>query len=48
MSKRGLLVLVTAVVLYTMAVTGRTSFGVASVEAIGQYHIDANLSLIHI
>ena len=42
MSKRGLLVLVTAVVLYTMAVTGRTSFGVASVEAIGQYHIDAN------
>ncbi|MBC2681180.1 MFS transporter [Corynebacterium sp. 4HC-13] len=29
------------VLLYTMAVTGRTSFGVASVEAMDQFHIDA-------
>ena len=40
-STRGLIIWLTAVLLYTMAVTGRTSFGVASVEAIEQYHIDA-------
>ncbi|WP_312098757.1 MFS transporter [Corynebacterium dentalis] len=41
LSTRGLIIWLTAVLLYTMAVTGRTSFGVASVEAIEQYHIDA-------
>lgn len=41
LSTRGLVIWLTAVLLYTMAVTGRTSFGVASVEAIEQYHIDA-------
>lgn len=42
LSRRALVVWLTAVVLYTMAVTSRTSFGVASVEAMGQFHIDAS------
>lgn len=42
LTAKALLVWGTGVLLYTMAVTGRTSFGVASVEAMDQFHIDAN------
>lgn len=41
MSSQGLIIWLTAVMLYMMAVTGRTSFGVASVQAIEQYQINA-------
>lgn len=41
LSLKALTVWLAGLLLYTMAVTGRTSFGVASVEAMGQFHIDA-------
>lgn len=41
LSRKAIIVWLAGLLLYTMAVTGRTSFGVASVEAIGQFNIDA-------
>lgn len=41
LSSRALLVWGAGVLCYTLAVTGRTSFGVASVDAIDRFHINA-------
>ena len=41
LSGRALLVWAAGVLCYTLAVTGRTSFGVASVDAIDRFHINA-------
>lgn len=42
LSGKAIVVWLAGLLLYTMAVTGRTSFGVASVEAMEQFHIDAS------
>ena len=41
LSPRALIVWAAGVLCYTLAVTGRTSFGVASVDAIDRFHINA-------
>ncbi|MDN5721372.1 nitrate/nitrite transporter, partial [Corynebacterium sp.] len=42
LSRRALVVWFAAVIAYILAITGRTSLGVAGVEAMDQFHIDAS------
>ncbi|HJD78529.1 MAG TPA: hypothetical protein K8V93_05905, partial [Corynebacterium pollutisoli] len=41
-TRKALVVWVTAVMVYVVAITGRTSFGVASVDAIDRFGVDAS------